>query len=213
MLKPWWSMMTAKTHWEKGYLSKAAEQVGWYESHLQTSLAMILRTGIGKAANIIDAGGGASTLVDDLLNAGFENITVLDIASTGLDRARSRLGERAATVQWIEGDVTCVDLPINYYDVWHDRAVFHFLTEAEPRQQYVAHMRRALKPGGHLVIATFAPEAPPKCSGLDVVRYSIEQLQRELGTDWISHEHHKELHTTPGGVKQMYLYCRFQKAV
>ena len=203
--------MTAKTHWEKVYSSKAAERVGWYVPHLQTSLAMIIRTKIGKEAKIIDAGGGASTFVDDLLNADFENITVIDIALTGLDQARSRLGERAATVQWIEGDVTSIDLPANFCDVWHDRAVFHFVTEAERRKQYVTHMRRALKPGGHLVIATFAPEAPPKCSGLDVIRYSQEQLHRELGAHWVLHEHQQELHVTPGGVKQMYLYCRFQK--
>lgn len=205
--------MSAKTHWEKVYSSKAAEQVGWYEPHLQTSLAMINRTNISKDAKIIDVGGGASTLVDDLLGAGFEKITVIDIALPGLDQARLRLGERAAVVQWIEGDVTDVELPADYYDVWHDRAVFHFLTDAELRQQYIAQMRRALKPGGHLVMATFALEAPPTCSGLDVVRYSREHLQSELGAEWILHEHQKELHLTPGGVKQMYLYCRFQKPI
>lgn len=137
--------MTVKTHWKKVYSSKAAERLGWYVPHLQTALAMIVRTKIGKEAKIIDAGGGASTFVDDLLSAGFENITVIDSALTGLDQARSRIGKRAATVQWMEGDVTSVDLPANFYDVWHDRAVFHFLKEPERRKQYVRQMRRALK--------------------------------------------------------------------
>jgi len=204
-------MITIKTHWEKVYSTKAPEQVGWYEPHLQTSFALIKRTGVRQESRIIDVGGGASTLVDDLLDAGFEHITILDIAPTALAQARSRLAERAAKAQWIEGDVTDIDLPPGYYDVWHDRAVFHFLTEPESRKRYVDHMWRALKASGHIVIASFAPEAPPKCSGLDVIRYTPEELHHELGKDLILHEHRKELHVTPGGVKQMYLYCRFQK--
>ena len=202
--------MTFKTHWENIYSTKMPEQVGWYKPHLQTSLAMINRTGVGNEANIIDVGGGASTLVDDLLDTGFEHITVLDLASAALDRARSRLAERSAKVRWIEGDIANVDLSPGYYDVWHDRAVFHFLMATESRKRYVDQIRRALKAGGHSIIATFAPEAPPKCSGLNVMRYSPEQLHRELGKDFVLHEHSKERHITPGGVKQMYLYCRFQ---
>ena len=200
--------MSLKTHWEKVYSSKAPEQVGWYEPHLQTSLAMINRPNVSRDAKIIDVGGGASTLVDDLLHSGFKNITVIDVALSALEQARLRLGERAALVRWLDEDVTRVALPANYYDIRHDRAVFHFLTEIEPRKRYVSQLWRALKPGGHLMIATFAAEAPPKCSGLNVFRYSVEQMQSELGTDWILHEHQKELHLTPGGVEQMYLYCR-----
>ena len=202
--------MTYKTHWETVYTTKTPDQVGWYEPHLQTSLAMIAKAGVGRTASIIDVGGGASTLVDDLLNAGFKHLTVLDLASAALGRACSRLGERAALVRWLDGDVTRVDLPPGGYDVWHDRAVFHFLTEADDRRRYVTTLRRALKPGGHVVIATFAPEAPPKCSGLEVVRYSPERLHEALGNDLLLHEHHKELHLTPGGVEQRYLYCRLQ---
>lgn len=203
--------MTFKTHWENVYSTKVPEAVGWYAPHLQTSLALINGTGVRKEARIIDVGGGASTLVDDLLDAGFAHITILDLAKVALAQMRSRLAERAAKVQWIEGDITNIDIPPGYYDVWHDRAVFHFLIEDESRKRYVNQMRRALKGGGHIIIATFAPEAPPKCSSLDVMRYSLEQLHRELGKDFILHEHKKELHVTPGGVKQMYLYCRFQK--
>ena len=203
--------MSAKPHWETVYSSKGAEQLGWYLPHLCTSLAMIEQAHLPKDAHIIDVGGGASTLVDDLLTAGFEHITVLDIATHALAQTRSRLEQRAALIHWQEGDITRIELPAHEYDLWHDRAVFHFLIQTAHRQHYLNQLHRALKPGGHLVMATFAPEAPPRCSGLDVVRYSLEQLQRELGTDWRLHEHQSVPHVTPGGVEQMYLYCRFQK--
>ncbi|PMR68464.1 class I SAM-dependent methyltransferase [Halomonas heilongjiangensis] len=203
--------MTTKPHWERLYATKPSHRLGWYEPSLQTSLALIRRTGVTRAAPIIDVGGGASTLVDDLLEAGFEDLTVLDIAAAALAQARARLGERAGRVRWIEGDVTDVILPDDHYAIWHDRAVFHFLTDAEDRTRYVDRLWRALTAGGHIVIATFAPEAPPTCSGLAVVRYTPEGLHRELGASLTLREHHQALHVTPGGVEQRYLYCRFQK--
>ncbi len=203
--------MTIKPHWERLYATKPSHRLGWYEPSLHTSLTLIRRTGTSRAAPIIDVGGGAATLVDDLLEAGFEDLTVLDIAAAALAQAQARLGERADRVRWIEGDVTDVILPDDHYAIWHDRAVFHFLTDAADRTRYVDRLWRALTAGGHIVIATFAPEAPPTCSGLEVVRYTPEGLHRELGASLILHEHHQALHVTPGGVEQMYLYCRFQK--
>ena len=140
--------MTFKAHWENVYSTQVPEEVGWYAPHLRTSLALINGTGVSKEARIIDVGGGASTLVDDLLDAGFAHLTILDLAQVALAQVRSRLAERAAKVQWIEGDITNIDLPPGYYDVWHDRAVFHFLIEGESRKRYVNQMRRALKGGG-----------------------------------------------------------------
>lgn len=203
--------MDSKSHWERIYSTKPPDRLGWYEPSLQTSMDLIRCTGVARSARIIDVGGGASTLVDDLLAAGFEALTVLDIAAAALAQARARLGERADRVRWLEGEVTEVALPAEHYAVWHDRAVFHFLTDAEARARYVDQLWRTLTMGGHIVIATFAPEAPPTCSGLEVVRYSPEALHRELGTSLILHEHRQALHVTPGGVEQRYLYCRFQK--
>jgi SAM-dependent methyltransferase len=203
--------MDSKSHWERIYATKPPDRLGWYEPNLLTSLALIQRTGVARSAPILDVGGGASTLVDDLLDAGFEELTVLDIAAAALVQARTRLGERAERVQWLEGDVTELSLPAGHYAVWHDRAVFHFLTDAEDRAGYADQLWRALAAEGHVVIGTFAPEAPPTCSGLEVVRYTPDALHRELGASLILHEHRQALHVTPGGVEQRYLYCRFQK--
>jgi SAM-dependent methyltransferase len=160
-------------------------------------------------APIIDVGGGASILVDDLLNAGYRAITVLDISEKALSTAKCRLGEKAELVTWLIGDITSVDLPTHYYDLWHDRAMFHFLVEIEQQQKYRDTLLKALKPGGELIIGTFAPEAPPTCSGLPVQRYSPNQLEGTLGTAFELKRHQKELHITPGGIEQMYLYCLF----
>jgi len=162
-------------------------------------------------ANIIDVGGGVSTLVDDLLEIGYRSITVLDLSKTALALTKKRLGEKATSVTWIEGDITSTSLPPQHYEVWHDRAVFHFLISTEEQQLYVENLSKALKPGGHVIIATFSLEAPPQCSGLPVQRYSPENLERVLGAEFILKKKSKELHITPGGVEQMYLYCLFQK--
>lgn len=203
--------MSQKEHWEQVYSTKPTEKLGWYEPHLRTSLSWIKELGLAAEAPIIDVGGGASTLVDDLLDAGCRAITVLDIAEKALASVKARLGAKAAQVTWLEGDITSVDLPAHYYEVWHDRAVFHFLTEPEQQQKYRETLLKALKPGGHLIIGTFAPEAPPKCSGLPVQRYSPGQLEKTLGREFALKRHHKELHVTPGGVEQMYLYCHFRR--
>lgn len=203
--------MNFKVHWEQVYATKKPEQMGWYEPHLTSSLALITQTGLSKAARIIDVGGGASTLTDDLLNDGFTHITVVDLSSAALTLAKSRLKERAKQVKWLAGDITQLSLPKSYYDVWHDRAVFHFLTTREDRRKYIDALHHALKPAAYIVMATFSPEAPPTCSGLTVVRYSPAQLHDELGKDWILEGHRRELHMTPSGVAQQYIYCRFRR--
>ncbi|MDH3639987.1 MAG: class I SAM-dependent methyltransferase [Gammaproteobacteria bacterium] len=203
--------MSQKIHWEQMYSTKRAEKLGWYKPHLSTSLSWIKELGLGVDAPIIDVGGGASTLVDDLLEAGYRSITVLDISEKALSAVRTRLGGKEELVTWLVSDIVSVDLLPHYYELWHDRAVFHFLTKAEQQQKYRDQLLQALKPGGHLIIGTFALEAPPKCSGLPVQRYSTEQLKNALGQEFELIRHHKELHLTPGGVEQMYLFCLFRK--
>ena len=203
--------MEHKSHWENIYAEKLPTEVSWYQGHLQMSLRFIEQTGVGKSARIIDVGGGASTLVDDLLERGFKHITVLDISSKAIDVSRVRLGSRADNVTWMEADITQVVLPQHYYDLWHDRAVFHFLTGAKDRQKYLESVGNSLKPGGHIIIATFAPDGPPRCSGLDVVRYSPDSLQEEFGADFELIETASEEHLTPSGIKQKFVYCYLRK--
>jgi 2-polyprenyl-3-methyl-5-hydroxy-6-metoxy-1,4-benzoquinol methylase len=203
--------MTQKDHWEKVYSTRRTETLGWYQPHLRISLNWINDINLALEAPIVDIGGGASTLAEDLLNAGYHSITVLDISEKALSFAKGHLGDKAALVTWLEGDVTSVHLPTSYYELWHDRAVFHFLTVHEHRRQYRDNLMKALKPRGHLIISTFAPEAPPKCSGLPVQRYTPKQLEDTLGDQFELRRHHKELHITPGGVEQMYLYCYFRR--
>lgn len=204
--------MDRKLHWETTYTAKKSTQVGWYKPHLSISMDLVMRSGVGAEGRIIDVGGGASTLVDDLLDKGFKYITVLDISSSGLDISRSRLGKSADSVKWIEGDITEISLPDHYYDLWHDRAVFHFLTMVEDRLSYIQTARNAVKSGGSLIMGVFGPEAPPKCSGLDVVRYDPDSLKTELGKDFILLDSREEVHHTPSGTPQQYIYCSFRKA-
>ena len=205
--------MNMQQHWEDVYGAKASDQVSWFRPHLETSLALIEHAAHGnQTATIVDVGGGASTLVDDLLARGYRNLTVLDISQAALDVARSRLGERGESVQWLRADVTQAQLPMASVDVWHDRAVFHFLTSAEQRLGYVRTVTSALKPGGHVVIGTFGPAGPTKCSGLDVVRYDSEALSREFGEKFRLIESAIEMHTTPSGASQQFLYCHFTMA-
>ncbi len=205
--------MNQKAHWEQVYTTRPADQVGWFKTHLQTSLNWIKNLELPKDSPIIDIGGGASTLVDDLVDAGYQALTILDISEKALSLAKLRLGDKADQANWISGDITTIDLPEHHFDVWHDRAVFHFLTEPDHQLQYQKNLMHALKPGGHLIIGTFSPEAPPKCSGLPVQRYEPEQLVNFLSNDFELKKHHKELHVTPGGVEQMYLYCHFARNV
>jgi ubiquinone/menaquinone biosynthesis C-methylase UbiE len=203
--------MEPKAHWDNLYSALHPEKLGWYEPHLRVSLDMISAARIDREARIIDIGGGASTLVDDLLARGFEHITVLDLSQAALSLARVRLGGQAGKVRWLKADITSASLPANHFDLWHDRAVFHFFTNGADREKYVKTMRRSVTAHGHIIIGAFSLQAPPKCSGLEVRRYSPELLHRELGEDLELYEHKCEAHVTPGGVEQMYVYCRFQK--
>jgi ubiquinone/menaquinone biosynthesis C-methylase UbiE len=200
-----------RSHWENLYTTKDTTQVSWYAPHLEVSLQLIEQTGVGKEGQIIDVGGGASTLADDLLERGYQNLTVLDISSTAMTASQARLGERAGGVQWVEGDVTQVALPQNHFDVWHDRAVFHFLTDLWDRRRYLDLAAASLKSGGHLVLATFSHDGPTKCSGLETVRYSAESLTAEVGEGFEFVESRGDLHKTPFNTEQEFLYTRFRK--
>jgi 2-polyprenyl-3-methyl-5-hydroxy-6-metoxy-1,4-benzoquinol methylase len=174
---------------------------------LEISLALIKRATNDRTAFIIDVGGGESTLVDDLIEEGFQNITVLDVSQAAIDVNRTRLGETASGVRWLVADITQVELEANAYDVWHDRAVFHFLTANEQRAAYVRQVDRTVKPGGHVIVSTFGPEGPTKCSGLDVVRYDATSLHEEFGGRFRLVESLKEMHQTPFGTTQQFVYC------
>jgi len=202
--------MNRREHWEQVYSSKPPERLGWYKPRLRTSLDWITDLSLDTNAPIIDVGGGASTLVDDLLERGYSALTVLDLAAPALDLIKARLGTRGAAVTWLCGDVTRIELGENAFELWHDRAVFHFLTDAEDRARYRETLCKALRPGGYLIIGTFAPEAPPRCSGLPVQRYDLELLRETLGDEFALRRQQKEMHVTPGGVEQMYLYCEFR---
>jgi len=199
--------VTKRDHWEKVYQAKRATDVSWYQPHLERSLELVLRTGVGPDAHILDVGGGASTLVDDLLARGFRQVTVVDIAPAALAAAKQRLGDRARNVEWRVGDITTLDLPSESIDVWHDRAVFHFLTTEADRKAYIERVCCALKPGGHVVLATFGPEGPEKCSGLPVVRYHPDGLRAAFGDAFRMVDHFDERHMTPWGAEQEFVYC------
>jgi len=199
--------MQSKSHWENVYTSKAATQVSWFQEHAEKSLQLITRHRPPPAAAVIDVGGGASTLVDDLLDAGYRQLTVLELSGAAIATARARLGDRAAQVQWLEADVLTAELPAAAFDVWHDRAVFHFLTSAEERAAYVRQVLPAVKPGGLVIVATFAQAGPVQCSGLPVVRYSATGLHGEFGAPFELLGHEKETHRTPAGHEQKFVYC------
>ncbi len=199
--------MDAHAHWEKIYTEKAPDAVSWYRRHLEASLALIEQAASGRSASIIDVGGGESTLVDDLLARRYENVTVLDISQIAIDGNRKRLGEASKGVHWLVADITKFELEPSAYDVWHDRAVFHFLTAASDRVAYVRQVARAVRHGGHVIVSTFGPEGPTKCSGLDVVRYDAESLHSEFGVQFRLLGSSKELHQTPFGTTQQFLYC------
>ncbi len=203
--------MENKTHWEQIYQTKESAQVSWYQLHPQLSLKYIQNTGSPRTAHIIDVGAGASTLVDHLLDDGFQHITVLDISAAALAVAQQRLAQRAGAVTWLEADITQTTLPHHEYDVWHDRAVFHFLTERADRQRYVNAVKTAVKPGGHIIVATFASDGPERCSGLEVARYDPQSLYHEFGPDFELLNSTRELHQTPFGTEQKFMYCYCRK--
>lgn len=197
-----------KAHWENVYDKKSPLEVSWYQQEPDLSLALIERSGVGRDAALIDVGGGASVLVDRLLDAGYRHVSVLDISARALDHARSRLGERAQAVQWYEADVTSF-APPHAFALWHDRAVFHFLTAAEDRRHYVEVLKQAVSTGGQVIIAAFAIGGPEQCSGIDIVQYDRDKLAGELGEAFDCLEEIGEAHHTPAGKVQDFRYFRF----
>ena len=203
--------MDAQTHWELVYGTKAAGEVSWFCPHLETSLALIERLAPDHSAAIVDVGGGAATLVDDLLSLGYRNLAVLDISRTALAVTRERLGPTAPEVKWLVADITQASLEPDSCDLWHDRAVFHFLTWPSQRMNYVEKAASSIKSGGHLLLSAFGPDGPSKCSGLDVVRYNAEALQIEFGSAFHLLESYTEWHTTPSGGRQQFTCCVLRK--
>ncbi|MGH2568713.1 MAG: class I SAM-dependent methyltransferase, partial [Bacteroidota bacterium] len=183
----------------------------WYKPRLEISLQLIERANIPKSASLIDIGGGDSSLVDDLIQAGYSQLTVLDISSAALERARARLANRADTVTWLNADITQAKLPPYSYDLWHDRAMFHFLTDPASRSDYIRLCQTAVKPGGTVIVATFASDGPEQCSGLSTMRYAPEDLERQFGVSFQLVETVPELHKTPLGKIQSFVYCLFKK--
>ncbi len=199
--------MNTKQHWDSIYQAKAASEVSWFQPEARLSLLLIQEAVPDRTAAICDIGGGASTLVDGLLAAGYTAISVLDLSGSALLAARHRLGGSATRVRWVEADILNIDFPPDSLDVWHDRAVFHFLTDASDRQRYVNQVRRAVRPGGHVLVASFADNGPTRCSGLEVVRYSPESMHGEFGLDFRLLSSTRETHITPGGARQEFVYC------
>jgi len=199
----------AKEHWENIYQTKKSNEVSWHQEKPKTSLNLISETGIDKDANIIDVGAGDSKLVDNLLAFGFRNITVLDISSNALNRAKKRLGNRANYVKWVVSDLREFETS-DEYDLWHDRAVLHFLTEEEDISKYVERVRQLLKPNGYLIVSTFSENGPKRCSGLDIKQYSEDSVKK-LFSDFAHIKSFEEEHITPSGASQIFIFSVFRK--
>ncbi len=197
-------------HWENVYQTKGEREVSWFQESPKISLDLIRATGVSVDASIVDIGGGASRLVDTLLDAGFEDITVLDLSEKALATSRARLGARGAKVKWVAADVTAWE-PSQVYDVWHNRAAFHFLTDPKDRAAYAARVMRAVCPGGHVIIGTFALDGPERCSGLPVVRYDAGSLGIMLGPSFKLIEARNHVHQTPMGTVQRFQFSRFRR--
>ena len=205
-------MTESSAHWQQVYTTKSTDSVSWYRPHLDRSLAFIDALGLDHDAPLLDVGAGASTLVDDLLARGFRDLTLNDIADAALAHTRERLGpSRAANVHFRVGDITTLDLPEAHYALWHDRAVFHFLTDAVQRSAYVAQAARAVRNGGHLLIATFAPDGPERCSGLPVQRYDAETLAAVFAPHFERINDSREQHPTPFGTTQSFQYVLLRR--
>ncbi len=196
-----------KKHWEQVYEGKSPLEVSWFQAEPSQSLRLIQDTGIAKADHIVDVGGGASVLVDRLQGHGYENLAVLDISSGAIEHARRRLGEAAQKIEWHEADITAFDPP-HSFALWHDRAVFHFLTQQSDRAKYVEVMKRAVPTSGHIILATFSIGGPEKCSGLDIVQYNAPKLLKVLGDEFKIVEEVSEVHMTPGNKEQNFSYFR-----
>lgn len=199
--------MNRNEHWEQVYCNKFANQVSWYKSHLVRSIELIHSSALSPDARIVDVGGGASTLVDDLLAAGYKNIAVIDLAGNAIQVSRQRLGDCAAQVDWIVGDATTSLLPDSSVDFWHDRAAFHFFTKDSDRTAYREQLVRCIKIGGIVLVATFTLDGPEKCSGLPVTRYDALGILDVLGNQFEKLDESIELHKTPGGNIQPFVYC------
>lgn len=200
--------MNREQHWNSVYQTKATDDVSWFQRHPEISLALISAAGTSKSDGVIDVGGGASVLADCLLDAGYSPVAVLDVSAEALNHAKTRLGSRSAAVEWLVADVTTFK-PARRFGLWHDRAVFHFLTDAQDRQAYLSTLRQTLKPGGAIVLSTFATDGPQKCSGLEVVRYDEPIMLAELGPEFQLQETRRETHVTPWESEQRFIYFRF----
>ena len=198
-------MSDRQNHWEQVYQSKESTEVSWYQEYPDQSMRMIEKVMASKADAVIDVGGGASVLIDTLLQKDYSRPAVLDISAAALKCAQQRLCERAELIEWFVADVTAFEPP-HRFSLWHDRAVFHFLTAETDRKKYLAVLREALEPDAHLVIATFAEDGPEKCSGLPVERYDSEKLMRTLGDEFELLEQQVESHITPSGMEQKFNY-------
>jgi SAM-dependent methyltransferase len=199
--------MQSSDYWDEVYRNKKFDAVSWYAPHLSESLRLVEQLCPDKTAAIVDIGGGESTLVDDLLQRGYSDLSVLDLSAAAIEFTRQRLGPRARQVSWHVGDVTRYDFGSKRFDLWHDRAVFHFLNDDLARQAYVDLVRRSVKPGGYVVMATFGPNGPLRCSGLDVVRYDDQRLHGEFGEGFRLLGSELADHQTPMGTSQQFLYC------
>jgi SAM-dependent methyltransferase len=206
--------MSNEAHWEKVYSEKSAVDVSWYQPHLRQSLQLITACQLPASARIVDVGGGASTLVDDLLALGFTDLTVIDLAATAFRQSQERLRERARHVTWLQGDATTELLDADSVDLWHDRAVFHFLTDEPRRAAYLEQVSRCVRPGQFVILGTFAPNGPERCSGLPVARYSPDELASALGPTFEKLAEASEEHTSPRGAVQPFSYvlCRRRAA-
>ena len=204
--------MQSKDHWEQVYSTKKSDNVSWFQPHAELSTRLIRESCPQRDAAIIDVGGGASTLVDDLLEAGYAQLTVLDLSHAALAESRRRLGVRGDSVQWLEADITRAEFEPHSFDLWHDRAVFHFLTALEDRIAYVRQVLRAVKPGGYVVMATFGSNGPTQCSGLPVMRYAPNELHAQFGGAFTLLAHEEPLHHTPSGTDQQFIYCMCRKS-
>ena len=199
--------MDRRAHWERVYTEKRPDQVSWFQAEARLSLDLISKFSASPHATIVDVGGGASRLVDGLLARGYADVRVLDLSAAALAASHARLGTAGDGVRWSVGDVLTADFAPQSVDVWHDRAVFHFLTEPAERARYVEQVRLAMRPDGLVLVATFAEDGPLKCSGLDVVRYSPDTLHHEFGEEFVVIESQREAHRTPSEAVQWFTYC------
>ena len=205
------STTNRQAHWEHVYTTKEEAEVSWFQETPAPSLELIALVGATRQSAIIDIGGGASRLVDRLVSEGFEDLTVLDLSAAALAAARMRIGDKAQQVHWLAADATTWE-PSRTYDVWHDRAAFHFLTTAADQSAYVARLHRALRRGGHVIIGTFALDGPETCSGLPVARHDAETLGKALGAEFVLIDTRRHEHPTPRGATQRFQFSTFRRS-